>query len=152
MLCRTTTRSGDSNSVAVHIMVRSQEGVDLSVFHVNRAIIVSDASVPLLRTSHQAVSAWLCWYLGKQVSLDWQSGGLATSNDAETATIAGGFSHLVHNLATSTKVECGAHALRTLEFNRVQFTDDALKDWDDLFSHSAKYVGQNFLYSRWAAS
>ena len=160
------------------------------------------------------------------MSLDWQSGGLATSNDAETATIAGGFSHLcdhvnidnfkeihiflnsinaiwqvldasphsaqlsalellfnlrpwmesktttsivlhhvpdsvdyvfephreAHNLATSTKVECRAHALRTLEFNRVQITDDALKDWDDLFSHSTKYVGQNFLYPHWAAS
>ena len=158
--------------------------------------------------------------------MDWQSGGLATSNDAETAAIAGGFSHLcdhvdinileeihifsdsinairqvldasphsaqlsalellfnlrpwmeskttssivlhhvpdsadyvfephreVHNLATSTKVECGAHALRTLEFNRVQITDDALKDWDDLYSHSSAYVGRNFLYPWWAAS
>ena len=57
-----------------------------------------------------------------------------------------------HNLATSTKVECGAHALQTLDFNRVQITDDALKDWDDLFSHSPAYVSRNFLYPWWAAS
>jgi len=55
----------------------------------------------------------------------------------------------VHNLATSTKIECGLSAACTIAFSRKQITDDIMSDWANQFRLS-QYVGQYFMYPRWS--
>jgi len=50
--------------------------------------IVTDACIPLLSTGYQAVAAWHIWH-SDHYSENFRSGGLATSNDAETNAIGG---------------------------------------------------------------
>jgi len=57
--------------------------------------------------------------------------------------------HAVHKLATSTKIECGLSASRTIAFSRKQITDDVMSDWANQFRLS-QYVGQHFRYPRWS--
>jgi len=57
--------------------------------------------------------------------------------------------HAVHKLATSTKIECGLSASRTIAFSRKQITDDIMSDWANQFWLS-QYVGQHFMYPRWS--
>ena len=55
----------------------------------------------------------------------------------------------VHNLATSTKIEYGLSAARTIAFSRKQITDDVMSDWANQFWLS-QYVDQHFMYPRWS--
>jgi len=47
---------------------------------------------------------------------------------------------VVHNLATSTKIECGLSASRTIAFSKKQITDDVMSDWANQFRLS-QYIG-----------
>ena len=41
--------------------------------------------------------------------------------------------HVVHNLATSTKIECGLSASYTIAFSRNQITNNVMSDWANQF-------------------
>jgi len=55
----------------------------------------------------------------------------------------------VHKLATSTKIECGQSALRTIAFSRKQITDNVMSDWANQFQLS-QYIGRHFMYPKWS--
>ena len=55
--------------------------------------------------------------------------------------------HVVHCLATSTKIEAGRAPAQTITFSTKQIIDSIMSDWANQFQLS-QYIGQHFIYSR----
>jgi len=59
--------------------------------------------------------------------------------------------HVVHHLATSTKIEAGGALSWTIAFSTKQITDFVMSNWANQFRLS-QYVGQHFMYPRWSVN
>ena len=58
---------------------------------------------------------------------------------------------LVHNLASSTKIEAGFSAPCFLAFDKKQITGDVFRDWENLL-RDPKYTSCHFQHPRWSAN
>ena len=84
--------------------------------------LVCNVLVPLSHSSLQAVAAWDIWKEGKCIARDWTAVGLATSDDAESAAVAGAVAsirHLVGELSST-------HAFTDPENTMKHFADTSL--------------------------
>jgi len=91
------------------------------------AALVSDASVPLLNTGHQAIAAWSTWHPGHYTE-DRRSNGLATSDNTETAAIAGAFNTLADMIDSISNIK---------EIHVFSDSTNAIKHSLDASLHSA---------------
>ena len=101
------------------------------------AAIVADASVLLLHTGHQAVAAWSVWHTG-QYTEDWKSNRLSTSDDTETAAIAGAFGTLADTVDPIHDME---------EIHVFSDSTNAIKHSLDPSIHSAQCYALEILYT-----
>jgi len=57
--------------------------------------------------------------------------------------------HIVHCVATSTKIEAGRAPAQTITFSTKQIIDNLMSNWANQYWLS-QYIGQHFMYPRWS--
>ena len=100
-------------------------------------------SVPLVHSSLQAVTAWDVWKKGRCIARDWSAVGLATSDDTESAAVAGAVASIQHLVGEPPSIHV--------------FTDseNTIKRFADTFLHSAVQQSESvldILYPWWEES